>query len=122
MAGEGAAAGAAIGTAIMPGIGTAIGGLAGSFLDSGAGGGGGASGYTPRTAEAAVYGSGLDGSGWNVNFSGMQTNGSNKEQTAPSAMDSLGLSGGGGGISPLMIVGLVAVVGLVLWKKSKSAK
>lgn len=67
-----AQAGAAMGTAIMPGMGTAIGGLAGALGDTfmgGVGGGGGG----PQTAHTAVYGSGLDGSNWNVNFSGTQT-------------------------------------------------
>lgn len=127
MAGEGAAAGAAIGTAIMPGVGTAIGGLAGSFLDDkggGAAGGGGGGMFTRQAAESAIYGDlGLDSSGWNVNFSGSQSNGSNK--SAPSALDSIGLTGSGSllGIpSQWLIIGAVAVVGLVIWKKSKSKK
>lgn len=72
MAGEalsGAAQGAAVGTAIMPGWGTAIGAVAGAFMggssSTGGGGAGGAS-ATPQASQAAVFGSGLDGSGWQV--------------------------------------------------------
>ena len=73
MAGElaGAAQGAAIGPAIMPGIGTAIGAIGGALLggssvaQSGGGSPGGAS-ATPQATQAAVFGSGLDGSGWQV--------------------------------------------------------
>jgi hypothetical protein len=74
MAGElqGAAQGAAIGTSIMPGWGTAIGAVAGAFLGGPSVAGGGASGggaaATPTATQAAVFGSGLDGSGWQVNF------------------------------------------------------
>lgn len=70
----GAAQGAAIGTAIMPGIGTAVGALAGAFMggsSSGGTSGPGASGgpvATPSSSQAAAYGSGLDGSGWVINF------------------------------------------------------
>lgn len=116
-----AAAGAAAGTAVMPGIGTAIGGVLGALGDSFMGGGGSSgSGYTPQNAQSAIYGDmGLDASGWNVAFSGAsQSVGGNK--TVPSAVDSLGLSTAG--ISPLMIVGAVALIGLVIWKKSKSGK
>lgn len=75
----------------------------------------------PSEAHSAVYGSGLDASGWNVNFSGMQTNGSNKAGTGQdSAAGALGLDAGG--ISPLMIAGVVAIVGLAIWAKSKSSK
>lgn len=105
----------------MPGIGTAIGGIAGAFMDGmGGGGGGSGSGYAPQDAQSAIYGDlGLDASGWNVNFSGTQSNGSNKAGI-PSAMESIGV--GLGGISPLMVVGFVAVVGLVVWTKSRSKK
>ena len=122
-----AAAGAAAGTAIMPGIGTAIGGIAGAMLDGGGGGGGG-SGFSPKDAHQAIYGSafGMDSSGWSVNFSGSQSTGSNK--SAPSALDSIGLTGGGSllgasGISSgMLIAGAALVIGLVIWKKSQSKK
>ena len=73
MAGEltGAAQGAAIGTTIMPGWGTAIGAVAGAFMGGGSGGSGASNGgatATPSATQAAVFGSGLDGSGWMVNF------------------------------------------------------
>lgn len=123
------AAGAAAGTAIMPGVGTAIGGVFGAIADGFMGGGesSGPSGYTAQNAQAAIYGDlGLDGSGWNVNFSGSQSNGSNK--TAPSALDAIGLTGSGSllgasGISSgMLLAGAVVLVGLVIWKKSKSNK
>lgn len=109
----------------MPGIGTAIGGIAGAFMDGmGGGASGSGGGYTPQDAQSAIYGDmGLDSSGMNINFSGTQTNGSNK--AAPSALDSLGLTGSGAvlGIPPqLLLIGAVAVVGLVIWKKSRSKK
>ena len=118
-----AAAGAAAGTAIMPGIGTAIGGIAGALLDSsGDSGGGGGSGFSPQDAKSAIYGPmGLDASGWNVNFSGSQSNGSNK--SAPSALDSIGLTGSGsllgasGITSGMLLLGAAVVIGLVIWKK-----
>lgn len=116
-----AAAGAAAGTAVMPGIGTAIGGVLGALGDTFMGGGGSsAAGYAPQDAHSAIYGDlGLDSSGWNVAFSGAsQSVGGNK--STPSAMDQLGISTAG--ISPLMIVGAVVLIGFVVWKKSKSAK
>lgn len=115
MAQYGATAGAAIGTAIMPGVGTAVGGLIGSFMDGA--GGSGAAAMAPFDATSSVYGSGLDSSGWNVNFSGVQSNGSNKQGT-PSATDTLGLAPGG--LSPTVVIGAVVVIGLLLWKKSRS--
>jgi len=118
-----AAAGAAAGTAVMPGIGTAIGGVLGALGDSFMGGGASSSASAPtnQNAQSAIYGDmGLDSSGWNVNFSGVQSSGSNK--SAPSALDALGVGGCTGVISPLMIVGVVVVLGLVVWKKSKSSK
>lgn len=118
------AAGAAAGTAIMPGVGTAVGGVIGALADTFMGGGGSAGGgYAPQDAKSAIYGDmGLDSSGWNVNFSGTQSNGSNK--AAPAAMESL-LGPGTtsvGGLSPLMLYGGLALIGLMLWKKSKSTK
>lgn len=120
-----AAAGAAAGTAILPGIGTAIGGIAGAFMDGmDSPSGGGVGGYAPQDAQSAIYGDfGLDSSGWNVNFSGTQSTGSNK--AAPSALDSLGLTGSGsvlGLSSGALIAGAAVLIGLVIWKKSKSAK
>lgn len=120
-----AAAGAAAGTAIMPGIGTAIGGIAGAFMDGMGGSGSSAAGYTPQDAQSAIYGDlGMDSSGWNVNFSGTQSNGSNK--SAPSALDSIGLTGSGsllgasGITSGMLLLGGAVLIGLVVWKKSRS--
>lgn len=120
-----AAAGAAAGTAVLPGVGTAIGGVVGALADSFMGGGSAStSGYAPKDASTAIYGDlGLDSSGWNVNFSGTQSSGSNK--AAPSALDSLGLTGSGsvlGLSSGMLLAGAVVLVGLVIWKKSRSQK
>lgn len=84
------------------------------------GGAGGGAPPAPSEASASVYGSGLDGSGWNVNYSGLQTSGPNKAGGEPSALDAVGL--GAGGLSPLLIVGAVAIIGLAVWAKSKSRK
>lgn len=72
MAGElqGAAQGAALGAQVGGPWGAAIGGVAGALLGSSSVAGGGASGggaaATPTATQAAVFGSGLDGSGWQV--------------------------------------------------------
>lgn len=119
--GQGAQAGAALGTAIAPGVGTAIGGLVGSLLDAPSSANSSSTG--PMTSEAAVYGSGLDSSGWNVNFGGTQTNGSNKNGN-PSVAETLGLSGGGGlfpgGIKTSYLLIGALLIGVVIWKKSRS--
>lgn len=125
-----AAAGAAAGTAIFPGFGTAIGGVVGALADTFMGGGssGSAGGYTPQDASSAIYGDmSLDSSGWNVAFSGAsQSVGSNK--SAPSALDSIGLTGSGsllgasGITSGMLLLGSAVLIGLVIWKKSKSKK
>jgi hypothetical protein len=113
MAGYGASAGAALGNAALPGVGGAVGGLLGSFLD----GSSAASPTAPLTATAAVYGSGLDSSGWNVNFSGSQSNGSNKAGN-PSLTETLGVGQGGINTTYLLIGALL--VGVIVWKKSRS--
>jgi hypothetical protein len=115
-AASGIAAGASAGAAFGP-WGAAIGGIAGGLMDAGGGG----APPVPQNAESAVYGNGLDGSGWNVNFSGFQSNAANKATTGgdPSAAQALGMAGPGGSISPLLIVGVVALVGAALWFKSK---
>src|SRR5688572_10666517 len=83
---QGAAAGAAAGAALGP-WGAAIGGIAGGFM----GGGGVASGRsaadggavaTPTATQAAAFGSGIDGSGWQINFgSGSQTLDNRQDKT-----------------------------------------
>lgn len=91
MAGElqGAAQGAAIGTSIMPGWGTAIGAVAGALLggSSTAQGGsmssGGGASAQPQSAQAAAFGSGLDGSGWNVIIGNGSSGSVDNRQTKP---------------------------------------
>lgn len=156
MAGEamsGAAQGAAIGTAVMPGWGTAIGAVAGAFMggSSSTGGGAGSPGgaaASPTATQAAVFGSGLDGSGWQVNFgSGSQTLDNRQDKTIrsegpiASANPSAGaarspyatyyddpMGGGGGlGLDSLGLGGVPPIVwllffGAVAWKLSKSKK
>lgn len=132
----GIAAGAAVGTQIMPGWGTAIGAVAGGLLDAFGGGGQSAASAKPEgpaSAAIGVYGSGLDGSNWNVNFGGSQTNTSeaNKPFTASGPTASTAAGGGilpaasGGGGAPLdSLVGgtsvpswaLYLAAGLGLWK------
>lgn len=101
----------------MPGIGTAIGGIAGAFMD----GMGGGSSSAPMDSQSAVYGSGLDGSGWAVNFQGVQ-----------SATSSPSTSTGQGWAQPISQSGFslasvpswfwLAAGGLLLWKKLHSPK
>lgn len=149
MAGElqGAAQGAAIGTSIAPGWGTAIGAVAGAFLGGSSVAGGGASGggaaATPTATQAAVFGSGLDGSGWQVNFgAGANLSLDNRQDKTirsegpiasanPSATgarpayspyldtggDTLGL--GLGGVPPWI---WLVFFGAVAWRMSKSKK
>lgn len=68
-------------------------------------------------AQSATYGNGIDGSGWNVNFSGSQSAGSNK--AGQSLAESMGLAAPGGGISPLLVAGAVAIVAVVAWARSR---
>lgn len=113
-----AEAGAAAGTAIMPGIGTAVGGLAGALADTFMGSGGSASPSAPMNSQSAVYGSGLDGSGWAVNFSGVQS-----ASSSPATSSGLGLpvvSGAIGGLSGIPSWFWLAAGGLLIWKKFSS--
>lgn len=114
MAAYGAQAGGAIGNAISPGVGGPVGALFGSFLDGGGVTGGGGGGGAPLNSSAAVYGSGLDGSGWAVNFKGVQT-----ASSSPGAGPGAGAGVLGTGI-PMWAI--VAIVGFVLWKKSASSQ
>lgn len=116
----GANAGAAIGTAIAPGVGTAIGGLFGSFLDGDTGGGGSPS--APMSASAAVYGSGLDGSGWAVNFSGLQS-----ASSSPASAAGMGLPPMDAGLLGNVTAGLpnwfyFAAAGVLAWRLLRSKK
>lgn len=127
MAGPGTTAGAALGNAFFPGAGGAVGGALGSLLDGGMTGSAGPP-PGPQISSAAVYGSGLDGSGWNVNFGGTQSTGSNKNAQPP-MLETLGLGAGGvmpglsmpfvgsGGINSTYLLIGALVVGVVIWKK-----
>lgn len=154
MAGEldGAAKGAAIGTAIMPGIGTAIGAIGGALLggssvaQSGGGASGGGASATPQATQAAVFGSGLDGSGWQVimgngnspTLDNRQDKTITSEGPIASANPSAGRSpygsyyddpyaAGGLGLDSLGLGGVPPMVwliffGAVAWKLSRSKK
>ena len=153
MAGEalsGAAQGAAVGTAIMPGWGTAIGAVAGAFMggsSTGGGGSGGGAAATPMASQAAVFGSGIDGSGWQVNFgngatqtldnrqdktirsegpiaSATPTAGGAKSPYAAYYDDpvSSGLGLGSLGLGALPPIVWLVLFGAVAWKLSKSKK
>ena len=112
------AAGAAMGTAIMPGVGTAVGGLAGALADTFMGGNGGsASPSAPMNSQTAVYGSGLEGSGWAVNFSGVQS-----AASSPATASGIGLPAAGGALGSLGLSSIpswfwLAAGGVLLWKK-----
>lgn len=88
-----------------------FGGGLGSALGKGLGGGAPAG---PSNAEAAVYGSGLDASGWAVNFQGLQNAGSNADKSGASGL--LSTTGGIPGWAWL-VAGAA-----VLWKLSRSRK
>lgn len=151
---SGASQGAAIGTAIMPGWGTAIGAVAGAFMGgSSVSGGGAASGgaaANPNATQAAVFGSGLDGSGWQVVIGDGNT--ANLDNRQDKTIRSVGpvadaspvvraanpyssyLDGGGadplglGGVTAGLGLGAVppwmwlALFGAVAWKLSRSKK
>ena len=73
------------------------------------GGGGGGAPPAPQKAESAVYGSGFDGSGWSVNFSGVQAG------ISPSKSgDGTGMTGG---FPTLLLIGGAVVLFFVLRKK-----
>lgn len=72
----------------------------------------------PSSATAAAYGSGLDGSGWAVNFQGVQS--ASNAQDKSGGIPGVGLSGVGGSIPWYVWAALAAVV---VWKaRSKSAQ
>jgi hypothetical protein len=126
MAGAGlATAGAAAGTAIMPGIGTAVGGIVGALADgfmsdsSGSAAAGG-----PQSAHTGVYGSGLDGSNWNVNFGGTQTNKSSADKSGAlgDTASIPGMAAVTGSLGGIPIYVWAALGAVVVWKISKSKK
>lgn len=137
--GQMAAAGGAIGTAIAPGVGTAIGTIAGALLDGPMTGSSSAP-SGPTSAATAVYGSGLSGENWFVNFSGKQDASGTVDKpfsatgptatTAatggailpgqPSGLSGLGASLSGLGLETIPLWAWACLGGLVLWRlKSK---
>lgn len=77
------------------------------------GGAGGSAG--PSSAEGASYGSGADNSGWNVNFSGVQSASSQQDKSSGA-----GLVSGIGGAIPWWVWGVLGLA--VVWRMRKSAK
>lgn len=71
----------------------------------------------PSNASSAAYGNGQDGSGWIINFKGTQVASASADKSGAD-----GLLASASTLSPLVILGVVVVVGLVVWKKSKSSK
>jgi hypothetical protein len=134
----------------MPGWGTAIGAVAGAFMggsSSTGGGGAGGAAATPQASQAAVFGSGLDGSGWQVimgngntpTLDNRQDKTIRSEGPIASANPSAGgarspyasyyddPAGGGLGLDSLGLGGMPPIVWLVIfgavaWKLSKSKK
>lgn len=94
-----------------------LGGGLGQSLGRGLGGAVGGSPAGPSHAEAAVYGSGLDASGWAVNFSGIQSASSGQDKSG--GVPGVGLSGIGAGVPGWA---WIAVGGLVLWKLYRSRR
>ncbi|MDZ7939270.1 MAG: hypothetical protein U5M53_13750 [Rhodoferax sp.] len=73
------------------------------------GGAGGSAG--PSSATAGAYGSGLNSSGWNVNFSGLQAAASSSDPGTSI-----------GGIPQWILLAGVAVAGVVLWRFKSSKR
>lgn len=69
----------------------------------------------PSNAQSGAYGSGLDGSGWSVNFSGVQSTASNQDKSG--GVPGVGITGVAGAI-PWWVY--VAVAGAVLWRLKRS--
>lgn len=100
------------------------------------GGGGGPSAVAPAQAVAGAYGSGLDSSGWVVNFSGTTSASYDKREqpaTPPAAsppalayqpqlidgpLPSIGATQAGGWITWAM----VGIMGLALWRAKRSRR
>lgn len=92
-----------------------LGGGLGSGLGKALGGSSAPAG--PMSAETAVYGSGLDASGWAVNFSGLQT--ASNSQDKSGGVPGVGLSGVGAGVPGWA---WIVLGGVVLWKLSRSRR
>jgi hypothetical protein len=71
----------------------------------------------PSRADQAVYGNGLDASGWNVNFSGVQD--VTQSQDKSGGVPGLGITGGVGAV-PWWAWAILA--GAVLWKLKQSRR
>lgn len=84
-------------------------------------GGLGSSGGTPpagpSNAVSAVYGSGLDTSGYSINFSGLQSASSSQDKSG--GVPGIGLTGVAGGV-PWWL--WAAGAGLIVWRMRKSKK
>lgn len=79
------------------------------------GGAGGSAG--PSDAQSATYGSNSDNSGWNVNFSGVQSASSNQDKSGGSG---LGLNSIGSSVPWWVWAALAA--GVVVWRLKASKK
>lgn len=87
-------------------------------LGAGLGGGLGGAPAGPSNATSSVYGSGLDGSGWIINFQGVQN--ASAAANKSGAGEALGTMAAGIPTAAWVALGVVVVA--VAWKKSKSKK
>lgn len=71
----------------------------------------------PSNAVSAVYGSGLDTSGYSINFSGLQSASSSQDKSG--GVPGIGLTGVAGGV-PWWL--WAAGAGLIVWRMRKSKK
>lgn len=115
---SGVAAGAQAGAAFGP-WGAAIGGVLGGVSDIAADGGGP---FIGGASDLATYGTRLDGSGFSVNFSGTQV-ATPTSTNGPEAIPQQGIGGASqAGVSPLMALGLLALVGAVVFRATRRRK
>lgn len=105
----------------------------GGSYGGGGGGGGGTSAIAPSSAVAGAYGSGLDSSGWVVNFSGTTSASYAKQEapTTPAASSAPSLSfvpigSDGLAAAPALQAGgwttwaMLGLLGLALWRLKRS--
>jgi hypothetical protein len=71
----------------------------------------------PSNAQSGAYGSGLDASGWNVNFSGVQSAASNQDKSG--GIPGIGVSGVASSVPWYVWAVLAGAVAWKLYKKSK---
>lgn len=71
----------------------------------------------PSQATAAAYGSGLDGSGWAVNFSGVQSASSSQDKSG--GIPGVGLSGVGGSVPWYVWAALAGIVAIRVMRAKK---